>query len=55
MQGRRPAPHTNVTMLLLPPTPAAPACARYAGDQMETPSGDKYVVLHESDILCKAA
>lgn len=27
---------------------------KYAGDTMETPSGDKYVVLHETDILCKA-
>lgn len=27
---------------------------KYAGDAMETTSGDKYVVLHESDILCKA-
>lgn len=27
---------------------------KYAGDAMETPSGEKYVVLHESDILCKA-
>jgi len=27
---------------------------KYAGDAMETSSGDKYVVLHESDILCKA-
>lgn len=26
---------------------------KYAGDNMETPSGEKYVVLHESDILCK--
>lgn len=27
---------------------------KWAGDAMETPSGDSYVVLHESDILCKA-
>lgn len=27
---------------------------KWAGDAMETPSGDYYVVLHESDILCKA-
>lgn len=27
---------------------------KYAGDVMETPSGEKYVVLHENDILCKA-
>jgi len=27
---------------------------KYAGDAMETPSGEKYVVLHEGDILCKA-
>jgi chaperonin GroES len=27
---------------------------KYAGDQMETPDGIKYVVLHENDILCKA-
>ena len=26
---------------------------KWAGDAMETPSGEKYVVLHESDILCK--
>jgi chaperonin GroES len=27
---------------------------KWAGDAMETPSGDAFVVLHESDILCKA-
>lgn len=27
---------------------------KYAGDSMETPSGEKYVVLREDDILCKA-
>ena len=27
---------------------------KYAGDNMETPSGELYVVLHENDILCKA-
>lgn len=27
---------------------------KYAGDVMETPEGDKYIVLHESDVLCKA-
>ena len=27
---------------------------KYAGDNMETTDGSKYVVLHESDILCKA-
>ncbi len=26
---------------------------KWAGDQMETPSGEAYVVLHESDILCR--
>jgi chaperonin GroES len=26
---------------------------KYAGDAMETPTGEKFVVLHESDILCK--
>ena len=26
---------------------------KWAGDQMETPEGEQYVVLHESDILCK--
>lgn len=26
---------------------------KYAGDAMETPDGEKYIVLHESDILCK--
>jgi chaperonin GroES len=26
---------------------------KYAGDAMETSSGEKYVVLHENDILCK--
>lgn len=26
---------------------------KYAGDAMETSSGEKYVVLNESDILCK--
>ena len=26
---------------------------KWAGDQMETPEGVKFVVLHESDILCK--
>lgn len=28
---------------------------KWAGDAMETPSGDKYVVLHESDILCRSS
>lgn len=27
---------------------------KYAGDDMETPAGEKYVVLREDDILCKA-
>uniref|UniRef100_A0A7S0RR56 20 kDa chaperonin, chloroplastic n=1 Tax=Chlamydomonas leiostraca TaxID=1034604 RepID=A0A7S0RR56_9CHLO len=27
---------------------------KYAGDNMETPDGTKYVVLREDDILCKA-
>lgn len=27
---------------------------KYAGDNMETPAGAKYVVLREDDILCKA-
>lgn len=27
---------------------------KYAGDNMETTAGVKYVVLHEQDILCKA-
>eukprot|EP00983_Pelagomonas_calceolata_P053184 1143198-Pelagomonas_calceolata.AAC.3 len=27
---------------------------KYAGDNMETPDGHKYVVLREDDILCKA-
>lgn len=26
---------------------------KYAGDNMETPDGTKYVVVHEQDILCK--
>ncbi len=26
---------------------------KYAGDNMETPDGTKFVVLHEQDILCK--
>lgn len=26
---------------------------KWAGDAMETPDGQKFVVLHESDILCK--
>ena len=26
---------------------------KWAGDSMETPSGDQYVVVHESDILSK--
>jgi chaperonin GroES len=26
---------------------------KWAGDAMETPSGEKYVVVHEQDILCK--
>jgi chaperonin GroES len=26
---------------------------KYAGDTMETSSGEKFIVLHESDILCK--
>ena len=26
---------------------------KWAGDQMETTEGKKFVVLHESDILCK--
>lgn len=29
-----------------------PLC-RYAGDQMETPDGEKYVVVREQDILAK--
>lgn len=27
---------------------------KYAGDNMETPTGDKFVVLREDDVLCKA-
>jgi chaperonin GroES len=27
---------------------------KYAGDNMETPEGTKYVVLREDDVLCKA-
>lgn len=27
---------------------------KYAGDNMSTPEGEKYVVLREDDILCKA-
>lgn len=27
---------------------------KYAGDSMETPSGEKFVVLREDDVLCKA-
>jgi chaperonin GroES len=27
---------------------------KYAGDNMETPTGDKFIVLREDDILCKA-
>lgn len=27
---------------------------KYAGDNMETPDGTKYVVLREDDLLCKA-
>jgi chaperonin GroES len=27
---------------------------KYAGDNMETTDGSKYVVLHQQDILCKA-
>ncbi|CAD7702943.1 unnamed protein product [Ostreobium quekettii] len=27
---------------------------KYAGDAMETLQGEKYIVLHETDILCKA-
>ena len=26
---------------------------KWAGDKMETPTGEQYVVLHNSDILCK--
>lgn len=26
---------------------------KWAGDQMETPSGEQFVVVHESDVLCK--
>jgi len=26
---------------------------KWAGDQMETPTGETYVVLHENDILCR--
>jgi len=26
---------------------------KWAGDQMETPTGEAYVVLHENDILCR--
>jgi len=27
---------------------------KYAGDNMESPDGQKYVVLREDDVLCKA-
>ncbi len=27
---------------------------KYAGDNMETPKGEKFVVLREDDVLCKA-
>lgn len=27
---------------------------KYAGEQMETSAGEEYVVIRESDILCKA-
>ena len=27
---------------------------KYAGDNMETPDGTKYIVVREDDILCKA-
>ncbi len=27
---------------------------KYAGDNMETPAGEKFIVLREDDILCKA-
>jgi chaperonin GroES len=27
---------------------------KYAGDAMETPTGEKFMVLREDDILCKA-
>ena len=27
---------------------------KWAGDAMETPSGEKYIVLHESDVLCRS-
>jgi chaperonin GroES len=26
---------------------------KYAGDNLETPSGEKFIVVHEEDILCK--
>ncbi len=56
-----------LALALLWPPPLAPARLRpkiqagdkvlyfkYAGDNMETPGGVKYVVLREDDILCKA-
>ncbi len=27
---------------------------KFAGDNMETPDGTKYIVVHEDDVLCKA-
>lgn len=26
---------------------------KYAGEAMETPQGEQYIVVHEQDILCK--
>lgn len=26
---------------------------KYAGEAMETPQGQQYIVVHEQDILCK--
>lgn len=26
---------------------------KWAGENMETPSGEQFVVVHEQDILCK--
>eukprot|EP00955_Chlamydomonas_euryale_P054378 355798-Chlamydomonas_euryale.AAC.1 len=56
-----PPPLITVTETLSPPSTQYIRClhgvlcaAQYAGDDMQTPAGVKYIVLREDDILCKA-
>lgn len=47
---RRAAPGPAAARRALTSRAVAPA----AGDNMETPAGEKFIVLREDDILCKA-